>query len=112
MKNPDQPITPLSLAILLALADEALHGYALMKAVEEQTEGAIRPGTGTLYAALDRLMEDALIQDGGLLPGDRRRGRSYIISTAGREAARSEIARLQRIVVLAGERDLTPDRAG
>jgi DNA-binding PadR family transcriptional regulator len=37
------PLTPLSLAVLLGLADGARHGYAIMKEVERQTDGRISP---------------------------------------------------------------------
>ena len=46
------PLTRLSLAILLGLADGARHGYAIMKEVERQTDGQLTPGAGSLYAAL------------------------------------------------------------
>lgn len=109
MTDPATPLTPLSLAILLALADEPMHGYALMQAVEAQTEGVLRPGTGTLYAALERLLDDGLIDDEGKPEADGRRGRSYSISDEGRVVARAEIARLQRTVALARTRDLAPE---
>jgi DNA-binding PadR family transcriptional regulator len=107
--DPGSPPTPLSLAILLALADEPMHGYALMQAVEAQSGGVLQPGTGTLYAALERLLADGLIRDEGKPSGDRRRGRSYAISEEGRVVVRAEIARLQRTVELAKARDLAPE---
>ena len=57
------PLSPLTMAILLALADGALHGYALMREVERQTEGTLTPGTGSLYAALYRLADEGLIEE-------------------------------------------------
>jgi hypothetical protein len=45
------PLTPLSTAILLGLAEGARHGYAIMKEVERQTDGRLTPGAGSLYAA-------------------------------------------------------------
>lgn len=109
MTDPGNPPTPLSLAILLALADEPMHGYALMQAVDAQSGGALQPGTGTLYAALERLLADGLIRDEDAPSGDRRRGRSYAISEAGRAVVRAEIGRLQRTVELAKARDLAPE---
>ena len=55
------PLTPLSTAILLGLAEGARHGYAIMKEVERQTDGRLTPGAGSLYAALQRLQDDGLI---------------------------------------------------
>ena len=42
------PLTPLSMAILLALGPGPLHGYALIRAIEQQSGGGISPGAGTL----------------------------------------------------------------
>lgn len=103
------PLTPLSTAILLALAREELHGYALMQAVEAQSDGVLTPGTGTLYAALLRLLDDGLIEEGERPPADGRRGRSYHISDEGRALVRAEAARLDRVLRLARAQGLTPD---
>jgi len=110
MANDNQlPLTPLSTGILLALAAEELHGYALMKAVEEQSGGVLTSGTGTLYAALTRLLEDGLIEVCEEAPGDQRRGKSYTISEAGRELLRAETGRLDAIVRRAREVNVGPD---
>ena len=103
------PLTPLSTGILLALAAEELHGYALMKAVEEQSDGVLTSGTGTLYAALTRLLEDGLIEICEGASQDRRRGKSYTISEAGRELLRAEASRLDAIVRRAREVQLGTD---
>jgi DNA-binding PadR family transcriptional regulator len=105
-----QPLTPLSMAILLALAGEELHGYALLREIERQTGGELSPGTGSLYAALQRLMDDGLIGESATLPGpdeDRRR-RYYRITDAGREVARAESRRMLRVLEVARARDLAP----
>lgn len=112
---PDEllPLTPLSHAVLLALADEELHGYAIVREVERQTGGALRPGTGTLYAALQRMQADGLIADSGRTPApdeDQRR-KYYTITDFGREVARAEIRRLARVLEVAGETSLLPEPA-
>jgi len=110
MKNENQlPLTPLSTGILLALAAEELHGYALMKAVEEQSGGVLTSGTGTLYAALTRLLEDGLIEVSEGEGGDQRRGKSYTISEAGKDLLRAEASRLDAIVRRARDVNLGPD---
>ena len=104
------PLTPLSMAILLSLAKEDLHGYALMKEIERHSDGELAPGTGSLYAALQRLMDDGMLVESPDLPGpeeDQRR-RYYRITDAGREAARAESRRMQRVLEVARERDLAP----
>jgi len=99
------PLTPLSMHILLALAEHDLHGYALMQAIGEQSGGAVRPGTGSLYAAVQRLVDDGLIvvvDDDAQESG--RRGNAYRLTAQGRRAARDEAKRLSGVLDLARAR--------
>jgi DNA-binding PadR family transcriptional regulator len=57
------PLTPAVFHILLALADEEAHGYAIMQEVAERSEGQVRLGPGTLYGAIGRLLDDGLIEE-------------------------------------------------
>ena len=104
-------MTPLSHAILLALAEQDLHGYALAQAVERETGGVVRPGTGTLYAALQRLADEGLIADSldRPAPDEDQRRKYYRITDQGRAAARIEAARLQRVLALSSRRGLLPE---
>jgi PadR family transcriptional regulator PadR len=81
----DTTLTPLSMAILVALGREDLHGYALMREVVERSDGRLSPGTGSLYAALQRLMEEGLLIESPRRPGadDDARRRYYRITRAG-----------------------------
>lgn len=109
----EPPLTPLTMAVLLALAAGDSHGYALMQDVERQTGGALAPGTGSLYAALQRLMEDGLIRESPDRPGpdeDQRR-KYYRITAAGRDVARREAERMLDVVAVARRRRLLPDPA-
>ena len=75
-----------------------------------QSGGSITPGTGTLYAALQRMHADGLIADSDVGPGpdeDQRR-RYYAITDFGRETARAEVRRLIRVLDVAEERALVP----
>ena len=103
------PLSPLTMAILLALADGDRHGYALMQDIEAQTDGALKPGTGSLYAGLQRLMGDALIAEADGEPGADRRRRYYSITEAGRDIARAEAQRMLRVLNVASEKDLVGD---
>ena len=86
--------------LVLALLDGELHGYALMRRVEEMSDGAVRMGAGTLYGTINRLLADGLIAE----TTDRRdrnddeRRRYYELTADGRAVALGELARLQSIV--------------
>lgn len=105
------PLTPLSLAILLALAERDLHGYAIIKEVERQTTGQLKVGTGSLYAALQRMREDALITESPDEPpaGADSRRRYYRLTPFGREVARQETLRMARVLAVAREKRIAPE---
>ena len=105
-------LTPLSMHILLALADRRMHGYALMQAVEGQSGGTVRPGTGSLYAALQRLLDDGLIAIAEEDASSSRRGKSYAITELGSRAVLEEAERMRQVLTLVTERDLVPDTGG
>src|SRR5882762_2841939 len=93
-------LTPLSAAILFALADGASHGYAIIKEIEQLTGGEMRPHTGSMYLALHRLLENGFIVE-SQVKGDDARRRYYKLSETGREAARAEARRLAQLVKVA-----------
>src|SRR5690348_15009198 len=74
------PLPAAAFQILLSLADEDLHGYGIMRQVEQQTNGRMRLGPGTLYSSIQALVEEKLIEevdrkaDGG---ADSERRRYY-----------------------------------
>src|SRR6266576_3951132 len=59
--EPSQPLTPAMFHVLLALAGDDLHGYAILKEVELRTAGEVKLSTGTLYGIIKRLLNDGLI---------------------------------------------------
>lgn len=98
------PLPTVAFHILLALADEDLHGYAIMRRVEEQTGGRMRLGPGTLYGSLKTLLETGLIEELDERPdagGGMERRRYYHLSFAGRKLARSESERLAELLRVA-----------
>lgn len=99
------PLTPAVFHILLSLAKGEQHGYGIIVEVRERTEGEIRLGTGTLYTAIRRLLEQELIVE---TDTDDDRRRTYRLLPLGREVAQAEAARLQRLVGFAQENDLIP----
>ena len=100
------PLTPAMFHVMVALADGQTHGYAIMKDVEQLTEGAVRLSTGTLYGIIKRLLNDGLIRESaGVSSGDERR-RSYELTAFGRDVARAEAARLQQTLAMARRKAL------
>ena len=61
MSNAQTPLTPAMFNVLLALASDDLHGYAILKEVAEQTNGEVQLSTGTLYGIIKRLLGEGLI---------------------------------------------------
>jgi DNA-binding PadR family transcriptional regulator len=92
------PLPSAAFQILLSLADEDLHGYAIMRQVEEQTGGRMRLGPGTLYSSIQGLLEEKLIE---LLDLTEDRRRIYRLTSAGRKLARSEAERLAGLLRVA-----------
>jgi DNA-binding PadR family transcriptional regulator len=104
---PKQKLNPLPSAafnILLALAGEELHGYAIMRQVEQQSGGRVRLGPGTLYGSLRTLLEASLIEEleGSSDPEDSsERRRYYRLTSAGLKLVRSEVEGLAQTLRVA-----------
>lgn len=92
------PLTPAVFHVLLVLADGPLHGYGIMRRVEE--ESGIRMGPGTVYGTLQRLEESGLVHDAGEDDTDPRRRRRFALTPGGRSALRNEVVRIQRLAEL------------
>ena len=82
--------------ILAALAAEPRHGYGVIQAVDGLSGGAVKLRAGTLYGALDRLVEQELIVVDREEAVDGRLRRYYRLTDAGTGALTSEIERLRR----------------
>jgi DNA-binding PadR family transcriptional regulator len=104
------PLTPLSTSILLALSDGERHGYGIIKEIERQSGGRQAPAAGSLYAALQRMVEQDLLKETtGPAQADDPRRRYYALTRLGREVARAEMLRMADLVVLAAEKKLVPE---
>jgi PadR family transcriptional regulator, regulatory protein PadR len=85
---------PPSYYALAALIDGPLHGYAIVQRASELSAGTVRLSTGTLYALLERAVDDELVIAGKpYLEGGRKR-RDYTLTPAGRVALATEATRL------------------
>jgi DNA-binding PadR family transcriptional regulator len=106
------PLPPATFHILMALADQERHGYAIIQDVAERTDGELRVSAGTLYRSIQRMLEQDLITETTKRPApideDSRR-RYYRITPFGTAVARAEMRRLTQLVRLARARGLTPE---
>ncbi len=94
--EPPFPLPPIWFEILVSLAGADRHGYAIQQEVEERTDGAVSILPGTLYRALERLLEHGLIRDIESPRDDEDpRRRYYRLTPAGRRVARDEALRLE-----------------
>lgn len=87
--------------ILLALAEGARHGYAIKQDVEERTGGAIRLGPGTLYEAIQRLLDGGLIEEASAADagnGQQAQRRYYALTAGGWAVLRDEVHQLGTLV--------------
>ena len=107
------PLSPAVFHILLALADEDRHGYAIMRDIETRTDGVVRVGPGMLYGSVKWLLADGYIEESPRRPrsGEDERRRYYRLTARGRDLLRAEAARLEAAVGLARSRRVLPRRA-
>ena len=105
------PLTTPEFHVLLSLGDDALHGYAMMQALEAKTDGRDALLPGTLYATLARMVERGLLEPLAEPPdpeADARR-RYYRVTPLGKEVGRAEAERLRRLLAVAEQERLVPE---
>ena len=79
---------------LASLVDGPLHGYAIVRRAAELSDGQVRLSTGTLYALLERAIDEGLVVAGEpYLEGGRQR-RDYTLTQTGRDELQAEAERL------------------
>jgi DNA-binding PadR family transcriptional regulator len=97
------PLPAAAFQILMSLADDDLHGYEIMRRIEEQTDGRTRMGPGTLYSSIQALLDAGFIAE--VAPrvegGNEARRRYYHLTAAGRKAAREEAERMADVLRVA-----------
>ena len=98
------PLPPATFHILLAVADEPRHGYAISQDIAARTSGTIKMSFGTLYRSIQRMLEQGLLEEVRERPvdGDDERRRYYRVTRFGTVVARAEVRRLAEMVRLAG----------
>jgi DNA-binding PadR family transcriptional regulator len=91
------------LLVLLSLAEQPRHGYSILKDVESMSVGRVLLSTGTLYGALQRLLDHGWIErvEEDNPPRDRR---TYRLTSRGRRSLQMEIERMRHLTKLAALR--------
>ena len=105
------PVQPRDFLILLALAGGEVHGYGILKEVDEETGGGVRLDPANLYRALKRMMKDGLVSESAKRAapdlGDARR-RYYGLTEVGSRLVVAEAERLRALTDTALARNLIP----
>lgn len=108
------PLPPATFHILMALAHDELHGYAIIQDVAARTDGALRLSPGTLYRSIQRMLDQGLLTESHERPApelDDERRRYYRITPLGRSTAQAEARRLMALVKMAASQGFAPGRA-
>ncbi len=108
------PLPPATFHILLALAEEDRHGYAIIQDVSARTDGELKLSPGTLYRSIQRMQEQGLIVEPRERPApadDDDRRRYYRITPFGNAVAKAEARRLTQLVKMARAKGFAPGRA-
>ena len=98
------PLPAATFHILIALAREDRHGYAIMQDVEQRTGGELRLSAGTLYRSIQRMLDQGLLRESQDRPEpalDDERRRYYRITPLGEAVARAEARRMAELVRMA-----------
>lgn len=105
------PLPPATFHILLSIAQEDRHGYAIIQDVSARTDGAVKLSAATLYRSIQRMLEDGLLEETLQRPSpeeDDERRRYYRITRFGEAVARAETRRLTSLIELAKASGLAP----
>ena len=100
-------LLPLSLPVfymLLSLTEGERHGYALKRAILQRTDGRLNLGSGALYGAINKMLEQGLVEESDERPDphlDDERRRYYRITPLGRRVVQAETERMRQLVHLA-----------
>ena len=107
------PLPPATFHILVALAEEDRHGYAIIQEIAARTGGDVRLSAGTLYRSIQRMQEQGLIVETRQRPApelDDERRRYYRITPFGNAVARAEARRLAQMVRIARASGIVPEK--
>ena len=103
--NPDPaaflPLPNLPYLVMLSIAEQPRHGWAIVKRIEELSGPRATPSSGSLYLAIARLEERGLIEESPAPDESVDQRRTYRLTSLGRRVVRLETVRLAELVGLA-----------
>lgn len=109
------PLPASAMHIIVALAGGEKHGYAIMRDVDELSDGVVRMGPGTLYGSIKRMIDQGLVEETDERPDpalDDQRRRYYRLTELGRRVGAAEQARLTQLLSAARVRRLGLELGG
>lgn len=92
------PLSEATFLILLSLAPQPRHGYAIMKEVAALSNGRVQLSTGTLYGALKRFLDQGWVERFDETVVNGRERKAYRLTDLGQSILDAETARLQNLV--------------
>ncbi len=107
------PLSPAVFHLLLALAEGDSHGYAIMRDIEERTDGLVKVGPGMLYGSIKWLLEAGLIEEAPKRTPSKEdeRRKYYRLTPDGLAVVKAEANRLEAAVGLARARKVLGRKA-
>jgi DNA-binding PadR family transcriptional regulator len=108
------PLPAATFHILMAVAEEDRHGYAIIQDVAARTGGELKLSAGTLYRSIQRMLEQGLILETQERPDpefDDERRRYYRITPLGAAVAKAEATRMSKLVRWARAIGFAPEKA-
>lgn len=112
--NPDDidsylPLPASAMHIVVALAGGEKHGYAIMRDIDDLSDGSVTMGPGTLYGSIKRMIDQDLVEETDERPDpalDDQRRRYYRLTALGQRVGAAEQARLATLLDAARFREL------
>src|SRR5215469_2592653 len=87
----------LEMMVLRLLRQEPMHGYALVRRIQQASRNLLQVEEGSLYPALQRLLRDGLVSAQWGVSSTNRRVRVYSLTRAGAKHLANEISSFDRM---------------
>lgn len=93
------PLSESTYLVLLSLYHTTLHGYGIIKSIEDISDGTYTIAPGTLYGVLKKIENQKLIETVAVDKNSRKK-KTYKITVKGKEVLDNEFRRYQDIIFL------------